>query len=83
MFIDLRDAKRRLSELVKLAAEGKVILITVRGEPIVKLTNAVSSANLEDRETWVDELTEAAERETVGSPVATTQDYWELSRLDG
>lgn len=82
MFIDVRDAKRRFSELVKLAVEGEEILITVRGEPIAKLTRAVDGSSLDDRETWVDELTEVAEWETVASPVSTTQEYWEFSRSD-
>lgn len=82
MVTNLRDAKSRFSELVKLAAEGEEILITVRGEPMVKLTSAVVSARLGDRDAWIDELTEAAAREQSDSPMATTQSYWDESRAD-
>jgi prevent-host-death family protein len=82
MVTNLRDAKSRFSELVKLAADGEDILITVRGEPMVKLTRAVDAASFDDREAWIDELTEAAAREQAGSQVGTTQAYWDESRAD-
>lgn len=82
MVTNLRDAKSRFSELVKLAADGEDILITVRGEPMVKLTRAVDAASFGDREAWIDELTEAAAREQSDSPMATTQSYWDESRAD-
>jgi prevent-host-death family protein len=82
MVTNLRDAKSRFSELVKLAAEGEEILITVRGEPMVKLTRAAVGASSDDRDAWVDELTESAAREQSGNAVATTQAYWDESRKD-
>ncbi len=50
MVIDLRNAENRFSELVKLAAKGEEILITVRGKPMVKLTSAVAGSRSDDRE---------------------------------
>lgn len=82
MVTNLRDAKSRFSELVKLAADGEDVLITVRGEPMVKLTRAGAGASFQDREAWVDELTEAAAREQAGAPVATTQASWDEMRAD-
>jgi len=38
MTTNLRDAKSRLSELVRRAAAGEEILITVRGKPTVRLS---------------------------------------------
>jgi len=82
MITNLRDAKSRFSELVKLAADGEEILITVRGEPMVKLTGVVAGRRADDRAAWIEELTEAAAREAAGDPVATTQAYWDESRAD-
>jgi prevent-host-death family protein len=56
MVTNLRDAKSRFSELVKLAADGEEILITVHGEPMVKLIG-VGSGN---RAACIDVLTAAA-----------------------
>lgn len=82
MVIDLRNAENRFSELVKLAAKGEEILITVRGKPMVKLTSAVAGSRSDDREAWIGELTDAAARESVRNSVATTQAYWDESRSE-
>jgi prevent-host-death family protein len=82
MITNLRDAKSRFSELVKLAADGEEILITVRGEPMVKLIRAGAGVSFHDREAWIDELTQAAAREQAAPPVTTTQAYWDESRAD-
>ena len=82
MVTNLRDAKSRFSELVKLAADGEDVLITVRGEPMVKLTGVVVWQRAEDRAAWIDELTEAAAKEAFGDPVVTTQAYWDEGRAD-
>lgn len=82
MVTNLRDAKSRFSELVKLTADGEDVLITVRGEPMVKLTSVVVGHRAEDRAAWIDELAEAAAKEALGDPVATTQAYWDESRAD-
>lgn len=82
MVTNLRDAKSRFSELVKLAADGEDVLITVRGEPMVKLTGVVVGHRAEDRAAWIDELAEAAAKEALGDPVVITQAYWDESRAD-
>ena len=42
MVTNLRDAKSRFSELVKLAADGEEILITRNGRPVARLVRAVA-----------------------------------------
>lgn len=81
MITNLRDAKSRFSELVKRAAAGEEILVTVRGEPTVRLS-AIQSAggNNGDRAEWIDELNAAAEMAAVGKRIATPQKYWDESR---
>ncbi len=83
MVTSLRDAKSRFSELVRLAAGGEDVLITVRGEPMAKLTGVgLAIGQGEGTEEWIDELAAAAEREAVGDSVATSQSYWDESRGD-
>ena len=81
MVANLKDAKSRFSELVKRASEGEDILITVRGEPTVRLTAIPpASKQQENRVVWVDELIEAAASASAGEAVATSQEYWDESR---
>jgi len=83
MVTNLRDAKSRFSELVRLAAEGEEVLITVRGEPMAKLTGVgTDKLRSENRAEWIGELTAAAAREGAGVPVATPQGYWDETRED-
>jgi prevent-host-death family protein len=83
MITNLRDAKGRLSELVQRAADGEEIVITVRGEPLARLT-AVKSAKSPalDRVGWVTELAAAAKASLVGEPVRTPQGFWDDLRGD-
>ena len=76
MVTNLREAKSRFSELVKRAAEGEEILITVRGEPMARLTGVGGGERSGERAAWIAELTEAAERETAVAPMEIPQTYW-------
>jgi prevent-host-death family protein len=81
MMTNLRDAKSRFSELVKRAAEGEEILITVRGEPLAKLTGVSARCGRpEDRANWIVELADAAAREATGVQAKTPQTYWDETR---
>lgn len=81
MITNLRDAKSRFSELVRRAAAGEEILVTVRGQPTVRLSAIRSvGGNDGDRAVWVDELNAAAEMASPGKRIATPQSYWEESR---
>jgi len=83
MITNLRDAKGRLSELVQRAADGEEIVITVRGEPLARLT-AVKAARSPalDRDAWVTELSAAAKAALVGEPTLTSQEFWDGLRGD-
>jgi len=82
MVTNLREAKSRFSELVKLAAEGEDILITVRGEPMARLIGVGSREPRGDRKDWIAELTKAAELESPDGPVETPQAYWDETRSE-
>lgn len=81
MVTNLRDAKGRLSELVQLASEGEEIVITVRGEPMARLSGlGRKGAKKGDREEWMAELSAAAEAARVGPPKTTPQQFWDEIR---
>lgn len=77
MITNLREAKSRLSRLVRLAAEGEEVVITVRGRPAARLTAfAPQETGGADREKWVDELLAAADAARLGPPTNTSQEFW-------
>lgn len=83
MVSTLRDAKARLSELVQRAAEGEDIVITVRGEPMARLSavRAFSSRDGEERK-WVEETVAAAQAASVVPDSVTSQEFWDDLRSD-
>ena len=83
MVASLRDAKARLSELVQKAANGEEVVITVRGEPIVKLSPIrAKETNTGDRKAWAEELAEAAQAAAVDPKTKTDQEFWDELRAD-
>jgi len=81
MITNLRDAKSHLSQLVQLAADGEDVVITVRGRPTARLTQAAPK-EIQDRgrEAWAAELSAAAEAARVGPRKATSQQFWDELR---
>lgn len=83
MITKLRDAKEQLSELVKRAAGGEEIIITVRGQPTAKLSSVHgSSACRQDHASFVKELGQLAETVRLGSTTSTSQATWDELRED-
>ena len=83
MVASLRDAKARLSELVQKAANGEEVVITVRGEPMVKLSPIRGrETNTDDRKSWAAELAEAAQAAAVDPETTTDQEFWDELRAD-
>ena len=83
MIATLRDAKARLSELVQKAANGEEVVITVRGEPTVRVSPIrIREANADDRKAWAAELARAAEAAAVDSSSLTGQEFWDDLRSD-
>ena len=81
MTTNLRDAKARFSELVKLAASGEEVIITVRGEPMARLAPPRGvRLSPTSREMWVEELSSAAESAKIDHEVSTPQAFWDKSR---
>lgn len=84
MITDLCDAKSRLSHLVQLAAQGEEIVITVHGKPMARLMpiNSPSEDCSTDKERWIEELAQAADKACPEPPRATSQDFWDQLRQD-
>jgi len=83
MITSLREAKSNLSQLVRLAAEGEDIVITVRGLPTARLTRAVpKETHNNEREAWAAELSAVAEAARVGPRQATSQQLWDELRKE-
>jgi prevent-host-death family protein len=84
MIINLCDAKSRLSHLVQLAAQGEEIVITVHGKPKARLMPMTSPSKdcSTDKERWIEELTQAADKSCPEPPRATSQDFWDQIRQD-
>jgi len=81
MITNLREARRNLSQLVQLAADGEDVVITVRGRPTARLTGLVlKEAQDREREVWAAELSAAAEAARVGTRKATSQPFWDELR---
>ena len=81
MITNLREVKSNLSQLVRLAAEGEEIVITVRGRPMARLT-CVGPKEPQSvaREKWAGELSAAAEAARVGRRKSTRQQFWDALR---
>lgn len=83
MITNLREAKSNLSQLVQLAADGEDVVITVRGQPMARLTSAVPMGTRNHpRDAWAAELSAAAKAARVGPLAATPQRFWDELRQE-
>lgn len=56
MIANIRESKAKLSELVALASAGEEVLITVRGNPKVRMVAVESSSARKDLKAWAERL---------------------------
>jgi prevent-host-death family protein len=81
MIAKLRDAKEQLSELVKRAAGGEEIIITVRGQPMARLSAAKPVITGGDgHRAWAQELAKNAKSARRGALRTTPQSAWDELR---
>jgi prevent-host-death family protein len=64
MNVTLRESKAKLSELVERASHGEEIVITVRGQPKVKLAPVDAITEYNDFAAWSQTLREQAAKYT-------------------
>lgn len=82
MTAKLRDAREQLSELVKRAAGGEEIIITVRGQPMARLSalGPCTSGN-RNHSSFADDLEKLA-NSARSTTAATSESLWEELRAD-
>lgn len=83
MITKLREAKEQLSELVKRAAGGEEIIITVRGQPMARLSSLHPSASsCRNHGSFADELEHLANSVRSDATATSTQAGWDQLRED-
>ncbi len=79
----LREAKAKLSELVRIASRGEEIWITVRGKVQARLVGPPKGQSRRQREAWIKELRELQQRYTTPKGrKADSQKLWDELRAD-
>jgi prevent-host-death family protein len=66
MTTTLREAKARLSEMVKRASRGEEVVITVHGKETAKLVAVPKRTKKRDKEKWLAELDEVRRKYSTG-----------------
>lgn len=83
MITNLRDAKAQLSMLVRRAAAGEEIIITVHGRPVARVTAVTPPPGSgSDARAWMDELAVEADAARCGDVRATQQQHWDDLRSE-
>jgi len=73
MIATLRETKAKLSEMVKLAADGEEVLITVHGKHMAKLVGVPKRARKLDKK-WLAELAQLRRRYSTGRRGRTAEE---------
>ena len=82
MTTTLREAKARLSEMVKLASGGEEIVITVHGKETAKLVPVPKHSKKIDKEKWLRELDKLREENWTGRYGKSAQEIQDEDRAD-
>ena len=82
MIATLRDAKARLSHMVKLAGQGEDVLITVHGKIAARLTGASVARSARDNRKWIKELETGRAKYSTGRAGRTADEIVAEGRRD-
>jgi len=82
MTTTLRDAKARLSEMVKRASHGEEVVITVHGKETAKLVAVPKRAKKRDKEKWLRELDKLREENWTGRYGKRAQEIQDEDRAE-
>jgi prevent-host-death family protein len=74
MTVTLREAKAKLSEMVKRASQGEEILITVHGKVRARLTQPMPKRSLADNRKWARELAALRRKYSTGKRSRTAEE---------
>jgi prevent-host-death family protein len=82
MTATLREAKARLSEMVKRASRGEEVVITVHGKETAKLVPLPKRNKKIDKEKWLKRLDRLREQSWTGRYGKTAQEIQDEDRAD-
>jgi prevent-host-death family protein len=82
MTVTLRETKAKLSEMVKLAANGEEVVITVHGKEMAKLVALPKRAKKLDKKKWLAELAELRRKTGTGKVGMTAEEIQDELRQD-
>src|SRR5437870_13684558 len=83
MTATLREAKARLSEMVKRASRGEEVVITVHGKETAKLVPMPKRNKKANKEKWLAELDELRRKYSTGKVGMTAQEIQDWDRAGG
>ena len=82
MIATLQEMKAKLSRMVKLAASGEEIFITVRGKRIAKLVGLPKRAKKLDKKKWLAKLARLRRKTGTGIVGITAQEIQDEDRAE-
>lgn len=82
MIATLRETKAQLSRMVKLAANGEEVFITVHGKQIAKLVGLPRRAGKLDNQKWLAELAGLRRKYSTGRVGMTAQEIQDEDRAE-
>ena len=82
MTTTLREAKARLSEMVKRASRGEEVVITVHGKETAKLVAVPKRPKKRNKEKWLAELHELRRKYSTGRIGISAQEIQDWDRED-
>ncbi len=74
MVATLRETKAKLSEMVKRAAAGEDVLITVHGKQVAKLVGLPKQSKRLDKKKWLAELARLRRKYSTGRSGRTAEE---------
>jgi prevent-host-death family protein len=82
MTTTLREARAKLSEMVKRASRGEEVVITVHGKETAKLVPMPKHKNTFDKEKWLKELDKLRKKNWMGRYGRSIEEILEEDRAD-
>jgi prevent-host-death family protein len=82
MTATLREAKAKLSEIVKRASRGEEVVITVHGKETAKIVPVPKRRKKRDKKKWLAELDELRRKYSMGKIGISAQEIQDSDRED-
>jgi prevent-host-death family protein len=82
MTATLRETKAKLSEMVRLAANGEEVVITVHGKEVAKLVGLPKQPKKFNKKKWLAELAELRRKYSTGRCSRTAEEIVSEGRED-